>query len=224
MFPRSSNSIHLPHLRQSCPLFQNSKLSTKAVPILVRHKFYYNHIETTTQTRRILTQKTAVVLLTSGQGWLKTCATIIDFVLKKTKSIAKQASEVILTAELTIMQLKLTAWSPDPKGRESLPYRAGMGRASSYTLINNYSPKARRSRGDYSTILTEPEGNNCFSIFTRSDLNRIRKKNIKKRLVWLTGEVMREHEAVNSGCAKVRSLQYVQKWQMIVLIFLYPVL
>ena len=27
---------------------------------------------------------------------------------------------------------------------------------------------------------------------------------------------MREHEAVNSGCAKVRSLQYLQTWQMIV--------
>ena len=35
---------------------------------------------------------------------------------------------------------------------------------------------------------------------------------------------MREHEAVNSGCAKVRSLQYLQTWQMTVLIFLYRVL
>ena len=33
---------------------------------------------------------------------------------------------------------------------------------------------------------------------------------------------MREHEAVNSGCAKVGSLQYLQTWQlMIVLIFLF---
>ena len=44
---------------------------------------------------------------------------------------------------------------------------------------------------------------NCFSIFTRSDLNRIRKETIKKRFVWLTGEFMCEHEAVNSGCAKI---------------------
>ena len=66
--------------------------------------------------------------------------------------------------------------------------------------------------------------NNCFSVFTRSDLNRIRKETIKKRLVLLTGEFMREHEAVNSGRAKVRSLQYLQTWQMIVLIFLYRVL
>ena len=37
--------------------------------------------------------------------------------------------------------------------------------------------------GDYSTILTSPEMNNCFSIFTRrSDLNRIRKETIKKLL------------------------------------------
>ena len=76
--------------------------------------------------------------------------------------------------------------------------------------------------GDYSTILTEPEVNNCFSIFTRSDLNRIRKETFEKYIgwVWLTGEFMREHEAVNSGCAKVRSLQYLQTWQMIILIFL----
>ena len=25
------------------------------------------------------------------------------------------------------MQLKLTTWSPDPKGRENLPFRAGLG-------------------------------------------------------------------------------------------------
>ena len=56
--------------------------------------------------------------------------------------------------------------------------------------------------------------NNCFSIFTRSDLNKIRKETIKKLLVCLTGEFMREHEAVNSGCAKVRSLQYLQTWKM----------
>ena len=78
--------------------------------------------------------------------------------------------------------------------------------------------------GDYSTILTGPEVNNCFTIFTRSDLNTIRKETIKKRLVLLTDEFMREHEAVKSGCAKVRSLHYLQTWQMIVLIFLYRVL
>ena len=32
-----------------------------------------------------------------------------------------------MTAELTIMQLKLTAWSPDQKRRENLPYHAGLG-------------------------------------------------------------------------------------------------
>ena len=34
--------------------------------------------------------------------------------------------------------------------------------------------------GDYSTILTEPEVNNCFSIYTRSDLSRIGKETIEK--------------------------------------------
>ena len=58
--------------------------------------------------------------------------------------------------------------------------------------------------------------NKGFNIFKRSDLNRIRKETIKKRLVWLTREFMRGHEAVNTGYAKVRSLQYLQTWQMIV--------
>ena len=49
--------------------------------------------------------------------------------------------------------------------------------------VNIVEESPRRSRGDYSTILTEPEVNNCFSIFTRSDLNRIKKETIKKRLV-----------------------------------------
>ena len=43
------------------------------------------------------------------------------------------------------------------------------------------------SPGDYSTILTEPEVNNCFSIFTRSDLNRIRKETIKKMISLIDG-------------------------------------
>ena len=40
-------------------------------------------------------------------------------------------------------------------------------------------------RGDYSTILTEPEVNICFSIFTQSDLNRIRKETITKKKISL---------------------------------------
>ena len=87
----------------------------------------------------------------------------------------------------------------------------------SVILIKNYSPKAK-------VILFNNINWACFSIFTRSDLNRSRKETIKKWLVWLTGEFMHKHEAVNSGCAKVRSLQYLQTWQMIVLIFLHRVL
>ena len=49
--------------------------------------------------------------------------------------------------------------------------------------VNIVEKSPRQSRGDYSTILTEPEVDNCFSIFTRSDLNRINKETIKKRLV-----------------------------------------
>ena len=32
-------------------------------------------------------------------------------------------------------------------------------------IIGEYSP--RQSRGEYSPIITEPETNNCFSIFTQ---------------------------------------------------------
>ena len=102
-----------------------------------------------------------------------------------------------------------------------------------HLIFNNYLPKTKlillnnpqdEVERIIQQILTGPEVNNCFSIFTRSDLNRIRKETIKKWLVWLTGEFMGEHEALNSGCAKVRSLQYLQTWQIIVLIFLYRVL
>ena len=36
--------------------------------------------------------------------------------------------------------------------------------------------------GDKATILSEPEVNNCFSIYTRSDLIRIGKKAIEKTI------------------------------------------
>ena len=59
-------------------------------------------------------------------------------------------------------------------------------------IFNNYLPKAKlvllnnprdEVEGIIQQILTEPKVNNCFSIFTQSDLNRIRKETIKKRLV-----------------------------------------
>jgi hypothetical protein len=37
--------------------------------------------------------------------------------------------------------------------------------AEGEVIIGEYSP--RRSRGEYSPIITEPEANNCFSIFTQ---------------------------------------------------------
>ena len=58
-----------------------------------------------------------------------------------------------------------------------------LGTYDNIHTFNNYLLKAKLILLNYSTILTEPEVNNCFSIFTRSDLNRIRKETIKKRLV-----------------------------------------
>ena len=90
-----------------------------------------------------------------------------------------------------------------------------MGKKPSSRIIHSlggeYLTIIRRRRSQYySTILTEPEVNNCFSIITRSDLNRIRKETIEKTisLIGVNSCVKaREQEAVNSGCAKVRSLQ-----------------
>ena len=50
----------------------------------------------------------------------------------------------------------------------STPLELGVRRV----LFNNYSPKVRAlsgniRRGEYSPIITEPEANNCFSIFTQ---------------------------------------------------------
>ena len=41
-------------------------------------------------------------------------------------------------------------------------------------IIGEYS--LRRSRGDYSPIITEPEANNCFSINTQVIISKKRKK------------------------------------------------
>ena len=42
---------------------------------------------------------------------------------------------------------------------------------------------ANQNRG----ILTEPEVNNCFSICTQSDLNRIRKETVKETISLIHG-------------------------------------
>ena len=41
-------------------------------------------------------------------------------------------------------------------------------------IIGEYSP--RRSRGEYSPIITEPEANNCFSINTQVIISKMRRK------------------------------------------------
>ena len=54
------------------------------------------------------------------------------------------------------------------------------------TSSNNCLIKIPRgSRGDYSTILTEPEVNNCFTIYTRSDLTESERKPWKKKTISL---------------------------------------
>ena len=46
--------------------------------------------------------------------------------------------------------------------------------AEGEVIIGEYSP--RRSRGEYSPIITEPEANNCFSINTQVIISKKRKK------------------------------------------------
>ena len=47
-----------------------------------------------------------------------------------------------------------------------------------YTIFNNYSLKSRSIF--LKPLFTDIEKNNCFSIYTRSDLNKIREETIKK--------------------------------------------
>ena len=58
-----------------------------------------------------------------------------------------------------------------------------LGTYDNIHTFNSYLLEAKLILLNYSTILTEPEVNNCFSIFTRSDLNRIGKETMKKQLV-----------------------------------------
>ena len=55
-------------------------------------------------------------------------------------------------------------------------------------------------------LFTEIGKDNCFSTYTRSDLNKIRGKPLKS-MIWLTDEIMRNF--------KNRSLQNFQTWQFI---------
>ena len=55
-----------------------------------------------------------------------------------------------------------------------------LGTYDNIHTFNNYLLKVKLILLNYSTILTVPEVNNCLSVFTRSDLNRIRKEAIKK--------------------------------------------
>ena len=51
-------------------------------------------------------------------------------------------------------------------------------------IICEYSP--RRSRGEYSTIITEPEANNCFSINTQVIFFEKKKKKTFQREIIFT--------------------------------------
>ena len=51
-------------------------------------------------------------------------------------------------------------------------------------IIGEYSP--RRSRGEYSPVITEPEANNCFSINTQVIISKKRKKKTFQREIIFT--------------------------------------
>ena len=51
-------------------------------------------------------------------------------------------------------------------------------------IIGEYSP--RRSRGEYSPIITEPEANNCFSINTQVIISKKGKKKTFQREIIFT--------------------------------------
>ena len=51
-------------------------------------------------------------------------------------------------------------------------------------IIGEYSP--RRSRGEYSPIITEPEANNCFSINTQVIISKKEKKKAFQREIIFT--------------------------------------
>ena len=78
-----------------------------------------------------------------------------------------------------------------------------------------YEPRSGEVNISKATI-TEIEKNNCFSIDTQSDLNKIGKETIK-RTIWLTAQIMREKFACSgnySTCAKVKSLKNFLTWKL----------
>jgi len=47
--------------------------------------------------------------------------------------------------------------------------------------IGEYSTRPRRSRGEYSRTLTEPEANNCFSIILRGEYQGLQNNRLKHK-------------------------------------------
>ena len=54
--------------------------------------------------------------------------------------------------------------------------------AEGEVIIGEYLP--RRSRGEYSPIITEPEANNCFSINTQVIISKKRKKTFQREIIF----------------------------------------
>ena len=54
--------------------------------------------------------------------------------------------------------------------------------AEAEVIIGEYSP--RRSRSEYSPIITEPEANNCFSINKQGIISKKRKKTFEREIIF----------------------------------------
>ena len=57
-------------------------------------------------------------------------------------------------------------------------------------------------------LFTEIEKNNCFSIYTGSDLNNISKETIKNRFNWPLNSCSENVQAVQSMAARIRETIY----------------
>ena len=88
----------------------------------------------------------------------------------------------------------------------------------------------RKRRGKYSQSLYSPrlKKNNCFSIYTRSDLNKSEKKPLKST-IWLTDQITRtslsfrkQQRNVLNGTAKSLNclLTWQEKWSFVVFCWL----
>ena len=85
--------------------------------------------------------------------------------------------------------------------------------AESKVNIAEYLP--RRNRGKYSAILTEPEGNNCFSIIFKGECEKLEEKSAKhEKQMSLSLAIVPRNPTITARAVIIMQNCYIHLWKL----------